>query len=75
MIVVIAALPEVNLTAFGGGNGNILRRNWRCSGTENKLVECTTDEVPTCSGQSGHNSAGIYCFGKVIVVAWLRIND
>ena len=62
--MVIAALPEVNLTVFGGGNGNVLRRNWRCSGMEDELMKCATDEVPICSGQSGRNSAGIYCFGK-----------
>ena len=62
----IAAVPEVNLTAFGGGSGNVLKRNWRCLGTEDKLVECTTDDVPSCG--SGHNSAAIYCFGKAM---WL----
>ena len=32
---------------------------------EDKLVECTTDEVPICGGDlQDRNSAGLYCFGR-----------
>ena len=48
---------------FGAGTGSIFLDNLQCGGTENSLLNCTSDSVVRC--YSGHNEdAGVRCQGK-----------
>ena len=65
LLVTYAAIEERNSSHFGQGSGEILRKEWRCEGSEENLLDCPT-EVKSRSTECPYNrDAGIYCFGKL----------
>ena len=49
---------------FGQGTGEIVLDDVQCSGSENQLVDCTSAEIQTVSGNCGHSDdAGVRCSG------------
>ncbi|CAI8037191.1 Phosphatidylinositol phosphatase PTPRQ [Geodia barretti] len=46
---------------FGQGNGSILLNNVACTGSENSLLDCTSDPIGTVGGCIHADDAGVSC--------------
>ena len=52
---------------FGSGTGTIYLDNVGCTGSENRLIDCSRNSVVTCS--NGHlEDAGVRCQGQLVHV-------
>ena len=63
------AVRELDLDVFGRGTGDLILRNWLCSGNEERLINCRTTDISSCRDVAGgvnRSVAGIYCFGKMM---------
>ena len=53
---------EFSSAHFGSGTGTIYLDNVACTGSENRLIDCSRNSVVTCS--NGHlEDAGVRCQG------------
>ena len=59
---------------FGAGAGDIFLDNVACSGTENRILECSYDSGNSVYCHSGHNEdAGVRCQCKADSIIFIQL--
>ena len=50
----------------GQGAGDIIKKEWKCRGSESNLTECDTTPDPPSRVCDNRTEAGVYCSGVYI---------
>ena len=61
-VINFAAIEAFRLAMFGQGSGEILLDNVRCTGNENRLIDCPANALGN-HNCGHHEDAGVRCLG------------